>query len=180
MKKKNRDTEMGRGWCFLTGLIIGFIACAMVGWNPFGTFPSSPFSPGAAKNTNTGIVIPDIGTLETVSTVGNIIRFVTNETALTQIVYVYRELSNYVTAAPAATGQTLETITFDVYKNHYTLPLSFPRWQAGVGISAPFGSAQGDSFGISVYGSYRFYDRLGVWIGSDFKSVQIGLNVLID
>lgn len=174
--------ELGKSWYFLIGLVLGFLACAMLGWNPFGTFPKPSLSTtlGVTVNTNIGSVVPDAGTIGTVGTLGNVIRFVTNAAAVTQIVYVYRELSNFVTAAPAATGQTLDAVTFDVYKNHYTLPLNFPRWTIGIGASLPFGSAQGAGVFPAVFAGYRFYDRWGVWAGSDFKGVQIGINILID
>ncbi|RJR31884.1 MAG: hypothetical protein C4574_00595 [Candidatus Latescibacterota bacterium] len=167
MKKKDKKTtELSALFFFLLGAIFGYLVSAPARYETDRT-------PSAADVTNTGTVIPDVTTIEAVGKIESIVRFVTNQSAVTQIVYVYRELSNFVTAAPVSTGQSLEVLTFDVYKNHYTLPLSFPRWQVGLSYD-PFQN----SLGVSV--GYRIWDRISVMLGSDFKGLQIGLNVLID
>ena len=170
MKKKvKKTTELSALFFFLLGAIFGYLVSAPARYEA--ALPLDKI--GVTVKTNTGTVIPDKQTIEMTSTVGNIIRYVTNAAAVTQIVYVYRELSNFVTAEPVATGQSLELLTFDVYKNHYTLPLSFPRWQVGLSYDA-----FQNKLGVSV--GYRIWDRFSVMLGSDFKGLQIGLNVLID
>jgi len=100
-------------------------------------------------------------------------RHITNAGVVTQVVTLYREFTNFVTAPPVRTRQTLERVEFDIYKNRYILPLSFPRWQVGIGYDILNGA-------INIHAGYRFWDRWGVTASVGINRVEIAINVFID
>ncbi|MEM4625265.1 MAG: hypothetical protein QXJ28_00650 [Candidatus Pacearchaeota archaeon] len=88
---------------------------------------------------------------------------------------LYNEYTNTILSEPVLKRQGFDNIEFKIYKQDYSLPLSFPKFTFGLGVGYNFYRSKIDTY-FSI--GYRVYENFGLntILSGDFLSVGITIS----